>query len=70
MMEKSDFEILLDEAQLAKRWGKSVSTIRKYRSAGKVAFVTVNGRVKFRMTEVFRYEASDGTPKQWLNNGH
>jgi predicted site-specific integrase-resolvase len=70
MAEKSDFDSMIDEAQLAKRWGKSISTIRKYRNAGKVAFVSVNGRVKFRMTEVLRYEASDGKPKQWLNNGH
>lgn len=62
MLEKSDFDTLIDEAQLAKLLGKSVSSIRKYRQAGKIAFVTVNGRIKFRMTEVRRYEESGGQP--------
>ena len=70
MTDKSDFDCLIDEAQLAKRWDKSTSTIRKYRSAGKLAFVTVNGRIKFRMTEVKRYEESDGKIKPWLNPNH
>lgn len=70
MIGKSDFDRLIDESQLAARWGKSVSTIRKYRQSGKMAFVAVNGRVKIRMTEVLRYEESGGkasinTSKKW-----
>ena len=62
--DKSDFDRLLDEDQLAKRWGKSKHTVRKYRQAGKIAFVSVNGRVKYRMTEILRFEAHGDHPQK------
>jgi hypothetical protein len=62
MEEKSPFDTLLTQEQLANRLGKSVSTIRQYRASGKIAFVTVNGKIKFRLSEVLRFEGSGDHP--------
>ncbi|PPC91062.1 MAG: hypothetical protein CTY34_05270 [Methylobacter sp.] len=62
MFEKSPFDTLLTEEQAALRLGINLLTIRRYRKQGKLGFITIQGRIRFRLAEIQRFEESGGEP--------
>ena len=50
---------LIDDVQLAERWGTSPKTLRNQRVSGSpVPFVRIGRLVRYRLSDVLAYEAS------------
>jgi len=69
MIEKSPYDTLLNEEQAATRLRVSLLTIRRYRKEGKLGFITVQGRIKFKLSEIQQFQESGGAPNFRSKNG-
>jgi len=53
-------QILLDQSELAKRWGISPRTLERWRWAGEgVKYIKIGGAVRYRLGDVEAYETQN-----------